>query len=196
MSAEVRIGVILASVRAGRRGEPFAAWVDALVATRTDMRAELLDLREWPFPPYSHKDSPTIAEKSYAAGSLEQRWAERIGGLDGFVVVTPEYSHGYPGSLKNAIDQIYVPWNYKPIAFVSYGGFAGGARAVEQLRQVSIELRMIPVRDEVNLRLVGIALDERGWPTDELYRKRAGAMLDELTWMARVLRDGRAQNPR
>jgi len=196
VSVEVRLGVILASVRPGRRGEPLAAWVDALVATRTDVVAELLDLREWPFASYGHKDSPIIAEKSYAAGTLERRWAERIGELDGFIAVTPEYSHGYPGSLKNALDHIYVPWNYKPIAFVSYGGFAAGARAVEQLRQVAVELRMIPVRDEVNLRLVGIALDERGWPTDELYRKRAGAMLDEVAWMARVLRDGRAQNPR
>jgi NAD(P)H-dependent FMN reductase len=55
----------------------------------------------------------------------------RIDAADGFVVITPEYNHGYPASLKLAIDSVYHPWQAKPVAFVSYGGIAGGLRAVE-----------------------------------------------------------------
>jgi NAD(P)H-dependent FMN reductase len=192
----VRIGVILASVRESRRGEAFARWILGLAAQRPEVEVELLDLREWPLPPYAHRDSAGVAERSYAPGSLERRWADRIAALDGFVVVTPEYNHSFPGALKNALDAVYAPWNHKPIAFVSYGGFAAGARAVEQLRLVVVELRMVPVRDEVNLRLPGYAADERGEPADPLYARKAKAALDDLLWWARVAKDGRERRPR
>ncbi|HTP30038.1 MAG TPA: NAD(P)H-dependent oxidoreductase [Anaeromyxobacteraceae bacterium] len=192
----MKVGVILASVREGRRGEAFAKWIHALISERPNVRAQLLDLKEWSFPAYAHVDPPAVAEKSYPGGSLSARWGETISTLDGFVVVTPEYNHGYVGSLKNAFDQIYAPWNYKPVAFLGYGGFAGGARAVEQLRQVAVELRMVPTREEVNVRLVGYIADGRGWPQEEMYAKRATAMLDELLWWAKVAKEGRERHPR
>ncbi len=196
MADRVRIGIILASVRDGRRGEALARWIHALLAEREGVSAELLDLREWPLPPYASRDNPSTAERAYAPESLAARWRDRIAALDGFVVVTPEYNHGYPGQLKNALDAIYAPWNHKPIAFVSYGGFAGGARAVEQLRLVAVELRMVPVRDEVNVRLAGYAADERGNPADPVYARKAKAAIDDLLWWARVTRDGRERSPR
>jgi len=192
----IRLGVILASIREGRRGEAFARWIHGLVAERPDVAAELLDLREWALPAYANKDSPNVAEKGYAPGSLERRWAEKIASLDGFVVVTPEYNHGYPGQLKNALDALYAPWSRKPVAFVSYGGFASGARAVEQLRLVAVELQMVPVRDEVNVRLVGYAADERGNPADPVYARKAKTAIDDLLWWTRVTKDGRERHPR
>ena len=193
---DVRIGVVLASVREGRRGEALARWIHGLLAERPGVAAELLDLRDWPLPPYAHRDSPGVAERSFAPGSLERRWAEKIASLDGFLVVTPEYNHGYPGQLKDALDALYGPWNHKAVAFVSYGGFAAGSRAVEQLRLVAIELRMAPARDEVNVKLPGYAADEQGRPTDPLYGKKATAAIDDLLWWSRVLKEGRASHPR
>ena len=190
-----RVGVILASVRDGRRGEAFAKWMHALCSERANVEAELVDLKEWPIAPYGYAESPLVAEKKYDASSLSGRWSAKITGFDAFIIVTPEYSHGYPGALKNALDHLYVPWTYKPVAFVSYGGFAGGARAVEQLRLVAIELRMVPIRDEVNVRLMGYAVDDNGRPKDELYVKRAAIMLDELVWWTRVAKEGRARHP-
>jgi len=192
----VRVGIILASVREGRRGEAFARWIQGLLAERPDVEVELLDLREWPLPPYARRDSPNVAERAYAPGSLERRWADRIAALDGFVIVTPEYNHSFPSALKSALDTLYAPWNHKPVTFVSYGGFAAGARAAEQLRLVAIELRMVPVRDEVNIRLPGYAADERGAPADPLYARKAKAALDDLLWWARVAKDGRERRPR
>ncbi len=192
----LRVGVILASVREGRRGEAFARWILALVSERPGVEAALLDLREWPLPPYASKDTPAAAEKGYAAGSLEARWRDAVAALDAVVVVTPEYNHGYPGQLKNALDAVYAAWNHKPIAFVSYGGFASGARAVEQLRLVAVELRMVPVREEVNVRLVGYAADERGHPADPVYARKAKAAIDDLLWWARVTKEGRERYPR
>ena len=183
----------MASVREGRRCEAFGKWIRALLAERPNISAEWIDLQEWPLPAYGSRDNPMAAEKGYMAGTLERRWADRISALDGFVIVTPEYSHGYPGALKNALDHLYVAWNYKPVGFVSYGGFAAGARAVEQLRLVAIELRMVPIRDEVNLRLIGLAVDDRGFPSDELYSKWAAAMIDELFWWTQVMKEARGR---
>ncbi len=196
MEPKLSIGVILASVREGRRGEAFAHWIHAKLVERPELEVELFDLKEWALPVYALREQPGIAEKSYAEGTLERRWAEKVKSCDGFVFVTPEYNHAYPGSLKNALDQVYAPWNYKPAAFVSYGGFSAGARAVEQLRLVVSELRMVPVRDEVNVRLIGFTGDERGWPSDGLNAKKAEALVNDLVWWARVTKEGRAQHPR
>ena len=82
------------------------------------------------------------------------------------------------------------------LTFVSYGGFAAGARATEQLRLVAIELRMAPVRDELNVKLAGYAADEQGRPADPAYAKKAKAAIDDLLWWARVLKEGRERHPR
>lgn len=194
--AAIRVGVILASVREGRRGEAFARWIQGLLAERAGVEVELLDLRDWPLGPYAAKEPPVSAERGYAPGSLGARWRDRVSALDAFVAVTPEYNHGYPGQLKDALDAVYAAWSHKPVAFVSYGGFAAGARAVEQLRLVAVELRMVPVRDEVNVRLAGYAADERGNPADPVYARKAKAAIDDLLWWARVTRDGRERHPR
>jgi NAD(P)H-dependent FMN reductase len=199
MSDALKVGVILASTREGRRGEGLARWIHGLVSQRTDVDGELLDLREWRLPSYDYAAMPGVAEKSYT-DPLAKGWVDKIATLDGYIVVTPEYTHGYPGQLKNALDHGFTVWANKPIGFVSYGGLAAGARAVEQLRLVAIELRMVPIRDEVNVRLPhpslpGATLDSAGQPTDDFYSKRAAAMVDTLLWWGRVAKDGRARHP-
>ena len=66
--------------------------------------------------------------------------------------MTPEYNHGIPGALKNAIDFLYREWNNKAAGFVSYGG-VGGIRSVEHLRLVMAELQVADVRGQVALSL-------------------------------------------
>ncbi len=186
----VTIGVILASVRTGRRGEGFATWIRESLAKREGVEAELLDLRDFRIPAYEHQEMPRVVETKYA-DETARRWSERIHALDGYVIVTPEYNHGYPGNLKNAIDHVHLGWWYKPVGFVTYGGSAGGARAAEQLRSVAVEVRLVPVRTEVNIRLIGLQTDDRGQPVDPLYSKFAAGMIDQLLWWARVAKDGR-----
>jgi len=187
------IQLIVASTRRRRRGRPIAGWFASVAAARDDLTVEITDLAELSLPLLAEATPPMDAT---SRDPVARDWSDTVAAADGYVVVTPEYNHGYPGALKNAIDQLYPAWTYKPIAFVGYGGFSGGARAVEQLRLVAVELRMVPIRDEVNLRLVGLVADERGFPTDELYAKRAAAMIDELVWWTKVTKEGRARFPR
>ncbi len=113
------------------------------------MQAELIDLRDWPLPFFNEAGSPGMLKGNYT-NDLAKRWSAKIAEADAFIVVTPEYNHGYPAVLKNAFDWLYPEWNHKPIGFAGYGN-ANGARAIEQLRQVVIELQMHPIKNSVHI---------------------------------------------
>lgn len=181
----LKVGLILASSRQGRNGELIAEWLTGQFKSRTDVQLKMIDLREWVLPAYDFETGPRVAEKSFVEGSIEKKWSRLIRDLDAFIILTPEYNHGYPGSLKNALDCLYTPWNYKPVAFVSYGFSASGARAIEQLRLVAIELRMIPIRDELNISL--------NFSFDGSLSRRAITMIDELLWMTEIMKSARSE---
>ncbi|MFN0064276.1 MAG: NADPH-dependent FMN reductase [Myxococcaceae bacterium] len=189
---KLTLGVIVGSTREGRMGERVARWVQRAAETTERWNVQWIDLAEWAFPNYRHPSPTKVAEQSYS-DPRERAWVELVRGMDGFIVVAPEYNHGYPAALKNALDYAYAGWNRKPVAFVSYGGSSGGVRAVQQLRQVAVELQMAPVRDEVNIPFVGRALDEHGEPKEEFHRKRLDALLSDIAWWAETLKTGRSR---
>jgi 2-polyprenyl-6-methoxyphenol hydroxylase-like FAD-dependent oxidoreductase len=143
------IAVVLASTRPGRKGEAVARWVLDQAATRTDARFELVDLADVDLPPLDEPLPPALGRYTQPH---TQAWASTVAKYDGFLFVTPEYNHGLPGSLKNALDRVYAEWNNKAAAFVSYG-HDGGVRAVEQLRSIMASLQMADVGAQVSLSL-------------------------------------------
>ncbi|MFJ8208243.1 NADPH-dependent FMN reductase [Streptomyces sp. NPDC096033] len=144
------IGIILGSTRPNRVGDQVAKWVLDHAARRTDARFELLDLRDHALP---HLDEPMPPSFGQYQNEHTRRWADTIGAYDGFVIVTPEYNHGIPGVLKNALDYLYAEWNNKALGLVSYGA-TGGVRSAEHLRLVAAELQMADVRQQVTLSLI------------------------------------------
>lgn len=176
--------IILGSTRQGRFGGRVADWFYRVAAARDDMRAELLDLRDWPLPFFDHPVPPITGQYSPET----ELWAAKVREADGYVIVTPEYNWSYPAVLKNALDHIYHEWNGKPVAFVSYGGSAGGSRAVQHLRQVVAELQMVPIRDSIVLPFAHHLFDHDGTLTDPAYDARAVALLDQWVTWAEVLR--------
>jgi NAD(P)H-dependent FMN reductase len=176
--------IILGSTRQGRIGDQIANWFYQVVTTRDDVRAELLDLRDWPLPFFDQAVPPITGQYSPEA----ETWATKIREADGYVIVTPEYNWSYPAVLKNALDHIYKEWNTKPVAFVSYGGSAGGSRAVQHLRQVVAELQMVPLRDSIMLPFAHRLFDQDGTLTDPAYEARANALLDQWVTWAEALR--------
>ena len=172
------IQIILASTREGRVGDKSAAWVAEKAKTHTDFTSELVDLRDWPLPHFNDPKLPGAGEYSY---DYTRKWSEKVSQAQGYIMVTCEYNHGYPGVLKNALDHLYKEWNGKPVAFVSYGGVAGGTRAVEQLHQVVNELRMVSIHDEVNIPFIWSAFDANGKLTqEELHAGRLEKLFLEL----------------
>jgi NAD(P)H-dependent FMN reductase len=187
-----KISIILGSTRQGRQGERVARWVQTVAAARTEFQVEMLDLRDWPMPFYDQPVTPSMIKGNYPH-DIVNRWAGKIRDSDGFVIVTPEYNHGYPPVLKNALDWLYTEWNRKPVAFVAYSaGQIAGARSVEQLRLVSIELQLVPLRYDILIPAVQKQFNEAGEPLDESLNKRLNVVLDHLAWWTSTLKSGRS----
>lgn len=141
----LKVGIILGSTRPGRNGEAVANWVVEQAGKRTDAQFELVDLLDYNLPVL---DEPVPASMGQYSKEHTKKWAAKIASLDAFIFVTPEYNHSTSGALKNALDFIYAEWNNKAAGFVSYGS-AGGARAVEALRNILSELQIAHVRNQV-----------------------------------------------
>ncbi|KLL97215.1 NADPH-dependent FMN reductase [Rhodococcus sp. IITR03] len=176
----IRLEVIVASVRAGRIAPVVADWFAATARRRPEFDVGVLDLADTPLP------------QDLSGGPDADAFTRRIGAADAFVVVTSEYNHGYPAALKTAIDTVKREWRTKPVGFVSYGGLSGGLRAVEQLRQVVVEVHMVPVRQSVSFHRVKHAFAADGTTSDEAAIDGAERMLDQLAWWARTVRAGTA----
>lgn len=175
--------MIVGSVREGRFGPVVADWFVRRARLRADFDARVLDLAETPLP-VDHSDSPAV-----------QAFRRRIADADAFVMVTPEYNHGYPAALKNAIDSAKQEWRAKPVAFVSYGGLSGGLRATEQLRQVVAEVHMVSIRQTVSFHQARKRFGPDGETGDGAAIDGAGRLLDQLAWWADSLRGARAARP-
>jgi NAD(P)H-dependent FMN reductase len=182
----LRVAVIIGSTREGRRGPVVAGWFVEELERRSDVHVDVVDLAAAELP----ARLPTTPDAAMSA------FADRVGRADAFVVVTPEYNHGYPASLKAAIDCAREEWYAKPVAFVAYGGAAAGVRAVEQLRQVFAGLRAVTMYETVSIPNVWDAFDAEGRPVDGgSLVVAAKTMVDELVWWADTLRAGRRARP-
>lgn len=189
-----KIAVILGSTRQQRFGDKPAHWILGELKKRAGVQAELLDLRDFDMPFYDLPSSPAWMKGDYGTEAVK-RWRRKIAETDGFVMVAPEYNRGYPATLKNAIDHVYHEWNHKAVGFVSYGS-VGGARAVEQLRLVAVELQMAPVRAGVHLpiEVYKAAMQQQAPADPEIFapvQASANTMLDQLIWWTDALKAAR-----
>ena len=175
-----KIQVIFGSTRQGRMGEKVSAWVMNQLKNIPGAEYEFLDLRDWPLPFFDEPVSPSMVPFQFIHPE-GKRWSDKIQEGSGYIFITPEYNHGYPAILKNVLDYLYKEWNGKPAGFVSYGGFAGGVRASEQLVQVVNELQMITVRERVAIPAVWAAFDESGnLVNGEMHVKNLQAMVAKM----------------
>lgn len=187
---KLNIGIVISSTRQGRFADKPAQWILELASRRGDMEAALVDLRDYPMPFFEEAVSPFYAPP---ANEVARRWGAKVESLDGFIFVTAEYNRGPTGVLKNALDYAYREFNRKPAAYVGYGG-VGGARAIEQLRLINVELQMAPTRSGVHIAAADfMGLWQGGKSFDDLPHldQAAEAMLDELAWWARALKTAR-----
>ncbi|MEA2282514.1 MAG: hypothetical protein QOK21_3121 [Solirubrobacteraceae bacterium] len=188
-----RLQVVVGTDREGRFSEKVAAWLMSRLAPRGDVEAELVDLRDYRLPFYDQAVPPAYGRREYSPEVA--RWAEKVDEADGYIVVTAEYNHGYPALLKNALDHAFPEFNRKPVAFVGYGN-VGGARAIEQLRNVAVELEMAPVRHAVHI-LPDVMRPARAAEDDAIVDlfspldDRLETLVADLLWWTEALRRAR-----
>ena len=179
------IPIILGTSRRGRRSENVARFVFEQTRKRAGVETELIDVC-------------TLPMKLDDAGEQmkDPEFSATINRCDGLVIVTPEYNHGYPGLLKHALDMNLEEYIHKAVGIcgVSAGPF-GGVRAIEALLPVMRELGLVTIFLDVNFGNVEKLFDDQGNLLDQNYVRRLDKFLNELIWMARVLRYGRENIP-
>jgi len=172
----LKIGIIVGSTRPGRKAADVAEWVLDHAAKRNDAVFERVDIADFDLPLY---DEPVTPSRHQYAHEHTKRWAAAIDAYDGFIFITPEYNHGIPGALKNAIDFVYREWTNKAAGFVSYGS-TGGVRAVEHLRGVMGELQVADVRAHVSLSLFTDFENFTAFKPADLHLAQLGQLLDQV----------------
>jgi NAD(P)H-dependent FMN reductase len=175
------IPLILGTARQGRKSEHAARLVLAQIKKRAGVETELIDVRNIPM----RLDDAGEQMKDPGFSATIQR-------CDGLIIVTPEYNHGYPGLLKDALDMNLKEYIHKAVGICGVSaGIMGGARVIENLLPVMRELGLVTIFNDVNFGQVGKIFNEQGNLLDEKFIHRIDEFLNELIWMARVLRHGR-----
>ncbi len=181
---QLNIAIIIGSTRPKRNGKAVGEWVHTMAQKRDKATYELIDLKEIDLPFLDEPKSPMQGDYAH---DHTRKWSERIAPFDGYILVTPEYNHGTSAALKNALDFLYKEWNKKPVGFVSYGSDSG-TRAVEQLRQVVVELQMAPIRTQVSLSLYDDFKDFSEFEPRVVFVKKIPTLFDDLEEWAAALK--------
>jgi len=178
----MKLMIIWGSSRQGRNGGVVVDWVARHADADDRLQVDFVDLKELNLPFFDEPLSPfSIADQGGEYKHPEGKaWAERVAAAEAFLIITPEYNHGPPGVLKNALDWVGREWTDKPVGFVSYGSTAGGAREVEQMRSITIELGLIQVANAIHFFYYRDAFNENGEPKHSGTNDRLKAMFDEL----------------
>jgi NAD(P)H-dependent FMN reductase len=172
------------SVREGRGGLAVADWFIEIARQQSTFEVVIIDLKAVDLPLVNEPNHPRLQQ--YTAEKTKA-WSAIVDGLDAFVFVTPEYNHSTPPPLLNALDHLYVEWNYKAAGFVSYGGVSGGTRGVQMTKQVLAALKMVAVVEAVNIPFYTKLIDTASGKFNggEANEKAATVMLHELgRWTA------------
>lgn len=176
------IPIILGTARVGRKSEMVANYVLEFVK-KLEVETEILDVKDY------------LQGSTYGANEKIESWKQKATKADGLIIVTPEYNHGYPGELKIFLDNIYHELSHKPLGLVGVSsGTIGGARVIEQLKQLAIEFHMVPVRTGVYFGPIAEIFDESNNIKDSVkWEKSMVGMTDELLWYANVLQKPRLE---
>lgn len=176
--------VILGTAREGRESEKAAKFILG-ETIKAGLETELIDVRDYRIRATDRTEKSPEAKKQ----------SEKITKADGLIIVSPEYNHGYPGELKMMLDSLYKQYFNKPVGICGVSiGPVGGARMVEQLRLVCIELHMVPIREAIYFPLVQNIFDEKGNIKEPAYYERVKPFFSELIWYAKALKNARDLN--
>jgi NAD(P)H-dependent FMN reductase len=192
----LKVGLIVGSTRPNRFSDHTAPWIAAGMKGR-DIELTTLDLRDYALPFFNEPTPPGYIQGEWSEPAAE-RWRRKVAEQDAFIATVSEYNHGPTAVLKNAFDSAFFEWNRKAIAFVGHGG-VGGSRAIEQLRQVAVELQMAPVKHEVNIArepYLGVVTQGKTLDDFPYLTEARDVMLDQLEWWAGALKAARDTSAR
>ena len=185
--SELFLPVLLGTNRKLRKSANVAKWLVSEMEQRPEIETRLFDVAEFDLPQddYGQEIKDRFPE-----------WRDAIIRADGLVIVTPEYNHGYPGSLKAVLDLLLREYVHKAVGFVGVSaGVWGGTRVIEAMVPMVRELGLAVTFTDLNFPKVETVFDAEGKLLNPAFHDRAAAFFDELVWMSRVLKWGRTNLP-
>lgn len=182
----LKLHVIICSTRPGRIGPSVARWFADYARQKSDFDVALVDLADFNLPVYNEPRHPVMARYEH---DHTKAWSASVAAADAYVFVTPEYNYGPSPAFVNALNYVYREWNYKPCAFVSYGGISGGMRSVQLAKQLVTTLKMMPMVEGVPVPFAMDLLDDdKVFRSNDKIDKSADTMLAELQRWAQGLK--------
>lgn len=178
MQEPLNLVVILGTAREGRRSQRVMPHL-AAAATDRDWKITEIDVAD-------HLQEGTDRD----AG--DEAFRSQLTDADAFVIVTPEYNHGYPGELKMLLDRQQGEFAHKPVGLigVSAGRF-GGSRVTDAILPVMVGLGAVPVTPQV---LVGSIGGEEEPFVNAGQARQLDGMFNELAFYGRALKRARLEN--
>lgn len=179
--SKLYIPVLAGTTREQRKSIYAARLVAEVGATFEDVETEVIDPKNFYFP--GDGNDPEGKDPCYTA--VTQR-------ADGFFIVTPEYNHSMPGTLKRMLDSELENYVHKPVAFAgASSGQWGGVRAIEALVVSVREMGLVSTFTDMHFPNVQDLFDDNGTLLNEQYREYIKGAWIELIWMAKTLQYGR-----
>ncbi len=185
-----RLHTVITSTRPGRIGPLIGKWFNDFAKKDGKFDANLVELADFNLPVYDEPQHPMRREYQH---DHTKKWSQSVNAADAFVFVMPEYNYSPPPSFVNALDYVFWEWQYKPVAFVTYGGVSGGLRAAQPARLQASTLKMMPIPEGVALPNVFAQLKDGKFEGNELNEQGAAASLNELHKWADALAPLRAK---
>lgn len=181
MKPTINIAVIIGTARADRQSIKAANYVAKYGGLLDGVDVTVVDPREFDFPADGNSQD-----------AKDPRYTDIVERADAFFIVTPEYNHGIPGSLKRMLDSEYSAYYHKPVALagVSNGPW-GGVRVCEALLPVCHRLGMINILPELYFPKIQELFDEDSVMLPEfreMYDENVRRSYDELLWFVKAVR--------
>lgn len=172
------IPLVLGSARDGRESEKVARFVYGELVALGICETQFIDVRDFLFG--KTVDESEVQVKVWQGIALK---------ADGFIIVSPEYNHSFPGELKILLDSLDEEYIGKPVGLcgVSSGQF-GGARMIDHIKPVLIELGMVPLRTCIHFPKVEELMFHTDSAHDEVYKKRIARLVEEVISIAMRLK--------
>ena len=183
-SSKLFIPILLGTVRQGRESEKVAKLIlSHIQANHSEIESQLFDPRTMNLP--NDNEGTDLADTN-------PQWRDAMARADGLIIVTPEYNHGYPGSLKRALDVLLKEYIHKAVGLVGVSsGWAGGVRVIENLLPVVRELGLVVSFSDLYFPRAQDSFSEDGSAKDLAILKRIDGFLEELVWLSTALKWGR-----
>jgi chromate reductase len=183
---ELRVLAFAGSLRKGSYNRALLRAAQELAPE--DVRIDIFDLIDVPLY------NGDVEAEGDPAGVVRLKQAIRE--VDGVLMATPEYNHGVPGVMKNAVDWVSrpprdAPLGGKPVAILGASpGLTGTARGQSQLRQAFEFTNSYPMpQPEILVIRAHEKFDAEGRLTDESTRQHLSVFLSAFAaWIRRLNR--------